>query len=352
LGWLFTKTQAFYVRRGMGKADPRMTQKVQELVRGGKTLEFFIEGTRSRTRRMLPPRRGMLRCLQTTGQACTVLPVTLTYDRIPEERSFLKEIKAYEKKPMTLRGLVDWMTRMFKSEIHIGHIHVSCGKPYVLEPETDLYAFSQSVTGELQRRQAVTTHHLRCFLDKNPGLGLSLEWLTEAIARRGGKVLASPLAADKKLDPVLELCMRYQWMHHFYPEALAAFPDNLAVKHHVRCNGFAYSGDRPPDLTDNRIHSLLQVLFQPICNDYVAVADGLGNLRLPLIAPSIRDLLREYPQAFLPNVEDAFLDLEERKIIVPADGRGGYAWGSQSQDLDSYRAQCRWPDQHLKAVGS
>ncbi len=352
LGWLFTKTQAFYVRRGLGKADPRMTEKIQELVRGGKTLEFFIEGTRSRTRQMLPPRRGMLRCLQSTGQACTILPVTLTYDRIPEERSFLKEVKAYEKKPMTLRGLVDWMTRMFRREIHLGRIHLSCGRPLVLDHSSDLPSFAQDVMGELQRGHAVTTHHLRCFLEKHSELKIDLDWLSEAVTSRGGRVLASPLAADKKLDPVMELCMRHQWIHLFYSEALAAFPDNWAIEHHIRQNGFAPRAKRGGDPSDPRVPSLIKVLFEPVCNDYVAVAESLGNLRLPLIAPSIRDILRENPQAFLPNVEGALADLTERQIIIPAQTRGGFAWGERAKDLDAYRASCLWPEKHLMAVGS
>ncbi|MBI2339789.1 MAG: SDR family oxidoreductase, partial [Deltaproteobacteria bacterium] len=75
LGWLFRKTHAFYVKRGLGRENADLTRNVHELVAKRHTLEFFIEGTRSRSRQLLKPRRGMLKSLQSTGQKFTILPV-------------------------------------------------------------------------------------------------------------------------------------------------------------------------------------------------------------------------------------------------------------------------------------
>lgn len=342
LGWLFKQTQAFYVKRGMGKEDPKVTEKVRALVASGKTLEFFIEGTRSRSRQVLPPKRGMLKCLQSSGVTCTILPMTLTYDRLGEERSFLKELKSYPKGPMNLKELFRWLGRMRRGEIHLGRIHLACGRPLALNHGTNLQGLSLEIAGELQRGQATTTHHLRSFLDKNPALNLDLEWLVQAITSRGGRVLVSPLAAEKKLDPILEKCMRYQWMHHFYPEALAAYQHNPAISHHIRRNGWA-AGLRPQraaDLSDPKIETLLKGLFEPVAKDYLAVADSLGTLRLPLVAPTTREILNANPESFLPNIQEAVGDLVERQILVASPGRSAFAWGPQANQLDAYRAAC------------
>src|SRR6185436_15999682 len=48
LGKVFGRAGAFYIKRGVGKANLRLNHQVRELVDRGDTLMFFIEGKRSR----------------------------------------------------------------------------------------------------------------------------------------------------------------------------------------------------------------------------------------------------------------------------------------------------------------
>jgi 1-acyl-sn-glycerol-3-phosphate acyltransferase len=98
IGWLFKKLHAFYVRRGQGKADPDVNSHIKNLLDHEETLLFFIEGQRSRSRLFLPPKRGLLRGLQSTGEQFVVLPISISYDRVAEEASFLRELKGGHKK--------------------------------------------------------------------------------------------------------------------------------------------------------------------------------------------------------------------------------------------------------------
>ena len=65
VGWLATKANAFFVRRGRGKADPSLRETLNELKAGrendGIVVEVFVEGSRSRDRRYLKPKTGFLR---------------------------------------------------------------------------------------------------------------------------------------------------------------------------------------------------------------------------------------------------------------------------------------------------
>jgi 1-acyl-sn-glycerol-3-phosphate acyltransferase len=104
LGWLFTKCQAFYLRRGVGREDPELTRTVHGLVAQDAVIEFFIEGARSRTRQFLRPRTGLVRCLQATGRDVAVLPIAITYDRVPEEEARARGGAGGAQRPHYRRG--------------------------------------------------------------------------------------------------------------------------------------------------------------------------------------------------------------------------------------------------------
>ncbi|OGQ39172.1 MAG: hypothetical protein A2W61_00425 [Deltaproteobacteria bacterium RIFCSPLOWO2_01_44_7] len=200
------------------------------LVEKGETLEFFIEGTRSRSRKLLKPKRGLLKTLQSTGQKFAILPVAISYDRIPEEEAFVRELKGNPKPKMQLRYLTFWLWDTLCGKTALGRIHIACGKPLLLTPQVDVYTLSQQIITQLQTALITTTHHLKCFLKMNPHLGFDLEWLKGAIVARGGKVLESKLEVEEALDPVVEKTMRYHWMHFFSEETDSNDPKLLKLR--------------------------------------------------------------------------------------------------------------------------
>jgi Glycerol-3-phosphate O-acyltransferase len=60
---LFRLSGAFFIKRGQGK-DPLynaiLTEYMQQLLKDKQLVEFFIEGTRSRSGKILPPKQGLL----------------------------------------------------------------------------------------------------------------------------------------------------------------------------------------------------------------------------------------------------------------------------------------------------
>ncbi|MEY3015119.1 MAG: hypothetical protein RIT45_3854, partial [Pseudomonadota bacterium] len=311
LGWLFQQTHAFYIKRGVGREDPDLTEKIQKLVQRRQTLEFFIEGTRSRSRQFMRPRRGLLRAIQQTGQRAVILPVAITYDRVPEERSFLRELQGEGKPSMQLRKLLLWTAKMLTGAVDIGHVHVTCGEPLVLDGETDVHGLAVEVMAQLQMHTAASTHHLRCFLARNPIAGVDDSTLRQAIEARGGVVLDSDLRGEHGVDPEIERTMRYHWMHLFYPEARKLFPENPAIRHHCAINGYAPAAhvDLAEVPNSPAMRAVIEALFRPICDEYVAVARFLAETTLPLSELTCSRIVKERPALHLPNVEGALDDL-------------------------------------------
>jgi fatty acyl-CoA reductase len=208
LGWLLSAMHAFYLRRGTGKEDPELTRRVCDLIERGHALEFFPEGTRSRTREWLPAKRGLMRALQATGKHCALLPISISYDRLPEERSFHLELTGGPKPEMRLRGLLRWARRAWRGEVSLGRVHIACGAPVMLDAGSDVHQVADAVMAELKGAMAITTFHLDAYLAHHPIAGLDAKGLRKLIESRGGRVLSSALTPDETLTAPIAATMR------------------------------------------------------------------------------------------------------------------------------------------------
>jgi fatty acyl-CoA reductase len=337
IGRLLEAAGAFYIKRGTGAPDPELTRQITDLVNAGHSLEFYAEGTRSRCRRFLAPKRGILRAIQQTGRPTVVVPLTITYDRIAEEEGFLRELDRGMKHKSGLIPLLQWTRSLLRDEVKLGRIHIRAGMPLRIEAETDIRTLSQDIVSELQRHSATTTFHLAAFCARHGDLGIDLKNLRTAIVRRGGVVLDSELGGEDKVPALLQRTYDAQWMHLFYADALARVPGNAAVASHVRRNGFwSPSVARfDDDVTD----AVIEALFEPICRDYERVTREVEQL--PQSGSiTAHELVARIDGVFLGDVEDALADLAERGVL--SRDRDIYRWASGVRDLTSYRNDCAW----------
>jgi alcohol-forming fatty acyl-CoA reductase len=215
LGRILHSLHAFYVARGPRKENKELVRRVAALVNDDKTLEFFVEGMRSRSREFLPPKRGLLRCLQDTGGTYVLLPVAITYDRVAEEASFARELAGLPKPEMQLSALLKWAARAYRGEIDLGRCHLACGQPIALTPASNLRDVSNEIITRLREATVTTTYHLRCFLQQHPIDGVDVDWLRDAIETRGGRVLDSTLQLPENLDATIATGMKHQFAHLF-----------------------------------------------------------------------------------------------------------------------------------------
>jgi glycerol-3-phosphate O-acyltransferase len=114
LGWLFRRGGAYFIRRSFkGDATYASVFKtyVRRLFKEGFTQEFFIEGTRSRTGKTLPPKLGMVGMLvdawlDDPKDDAIFIPAHISYERIVEAQSYAGELSGKDKQKESAAGLV------------------------------------------------------------------------------------------------------------------------------------------------------------------------------------------------------------------------------------------------------
>ncbi|CAG8484079.1 7131_t:CDS:10 [Paraglomus brasilianum] len=105
---------AFFIRRSWGE-DLLYGSVVREYVEGllerGHNLECFIEGTRSRTGKLLPPKLGVLKIMLDcvlSGRAkdCWLVPMSIQYDKVIETETYVNELLGNPKEKESLWGIM------------------------------------------------------------------------------------------------------------------------------------------------------------------------------------------------------------------------------------------------------
>lgn len=105
LGPLFRRGGAFFIRRqfrGAKLYSRVFIEYLYKLLNDGFNIEFFIEGTRSRTGKLILPKLGLLSMLLDAHKngACEDLifvPIYVGYDRVLEESAYLHELEGGQK---------------------------------------------------------------------------------------------------------------------------------------------------------------------------------------------------------------------------------------------------------------
>ncbi|MBT7697513.1 MAG: glycerol-3-phosphate acyltransferase, partial [Desulfobacterales bacterium] len=114
LGLIFRGGGAFFIRRTFKGAElysKVFGEYVYKILNEGFNVEFFIEGGRSRTGKLLSPKLGLLSILLNAYKngACkdmNFVPIYVGYDRVLEESSYLDEIEGGKKEPESLKQVI------------------------------------------------------------------------------------------------------------------------------------------------------------------------------------------------------------------------------------------------------
>ena len=112
------------------------------IMANGTAIEYFIEGTRSRTGRLLQPKGGMLSMtvrsyLRTRTRPVMFQPVYIGYEKLAEGNSYTTELSGQAKKKESLRDLFK-IRKILKKRY--GKVHVSFSQPIFLDDMLDRYA--------------------------------------------------------------------------------------------------------------------------------------------------------------------------------------------------------------------
>jgi glycerol-3-phosphate O-acyltransferase len=139
IGSLLRRGGAFFLRRSIrGNAlyAAVFSEYVAQLVGEGFSIEYFIEGGRSRTGRLLAPKGGMLAMtvrafLRAPRRPVVFQPVYIGYEKLIEGESYLDELTGQAKKKESIWGLIGGVAEILRS--HYGKVTVNFGEPVLLD---------------------------------------------------------------------------------------------------------------------------------------------------------------------------------------------------------------------------
>lgn len=142
VGPILRRGGAFFMRRSF-KDNPLYSTVFNEYMHvmfsRGYSVEYFVEGGRSRTGRMLQPRAGMLAMtvrsyLRDHNKPIVFVPVYIGYEKVMEGRSYLGELRGKKKEKESIFTLAKTVRKLSKS---FGQVAVNFGEAIPLSDVLD-----------------------------------------------------------------------------------------------------------------------------------------------------------------------------------------------------------------------
>ena len=142
IGPILRRGGAFFLRRsfkGNALYPVVFNEYVAQLIDRGVPMEYFIEGGRSRTGRLLAPRAGMLAMtvrayLRAPRRPVLFQPVYIGYEKLMEGKSYIGELSGKPKEKESLIGLLRGLGVLRQ---RYGHVALNFGEPIELNPLLD-----------------------------------------------------------------------------------------------------------------------------------------------------------------------------------------------------------------------
>ncbi len=241
VGTLFRRSGAFFIRRSFAGDDlyaTLMAHYIRALISEGYTQEFFIEGGRSRSGKMLPPKVGLLgtyvdAMADRIAPDIQIVPVYIAYERIVED--YTTELSGGEKKKESAGEVLKASSVLRK---RFGRVYVKTNEPISLKESLDtvdggpwkelgfdgrkawLKRLGQHITAEIQDVTVVTPSTVAAMaLLVHPRRGLTRDRFRRRCRamRRWLEGRDAPFSdawqfPDDALDEVLELFAGEKWV--------------------------------------------------------------------------------------------------------------------------------------------
>ncbi|HVJ64413.1 MAG TPA: 1-acyl-sn-glycerol-3-phosphate acyltransferase [Bdellovibrionota bacterium] len=123
IGLLFRRGGAFFIKRsfrGNHLYSEVLRRYIAVLLNQRYNLEFFIEGARSRNGKLAPPKFGILKMIVDSyllgdiQRDVQIIPVSITYDKVTEDKAHKRELEGGEKIPESMANAVKSSGVLFK----------------------------------------------------------------------------------------------------------------------------------------------------------------------------------------------------------------------------------------------
>ncbi|AXN02226.1 Glycerol-3-phosphate acyltransferase [Candidatus Purcelliella pentastirinorum] len=136
IGYLFRKLGAFFIRRtfiGNKLYSIIFKEYLIKLIKRGHSIEYFIEGSRSRTGYLLKPKTGILTItikslLKNINKPIILVPIYINYDHIMEVKTYTKEMSGHLKKNENILQILKGIKNI-KNMKNFGNSYINFGEP-------------------------------------------------------------------------------------------------------------------------------------------------------------------------------------------------------------------------------
>jgi len=218
---------------------------LRELIRHGYPVEFFIEGGRTRSGKLMRPRTGVLGMvldaaeMRPNGHEVTILPIALAYEQVAEERAYAAELGGEEKRPESMGQLVRARSVLSR---RYGRVYLRVGEPMptssLVDPSLDQRHWSERDPAEKREQLyrigeriihrisvatvllptslvalALLAHHRRGIRDED--LRARIARFRALLSRAGALEAASLRSFDQAVDQALDRFLRDQRIERF-----------------------------------------------------------------------------------------------------------------------------------------
>lgn len=156
VGPLLRRGGAFFMRRSFRRDRlyaSIFNEYLYEMLRHGRSVEYFIEGGRSRTGRLLQPRTGMVQMTLDSNdrgvpRPIAIMPVYVGYEKLVEADSYVNELRGAKK---SSESLFDVFQNLRLVRQKFGRVSLNFGKPIELHQFLEASSWPHSSAIALSR---------------------------------------------------------------------------------------------------------------------------------------------------------------------------------------------------------
>jgi glycerol-3-phosphate O-acyltransferase len=245
VGAILRRGGAFFLRRsfkGNRLYAAVFNAYLHEILQRGHAMEYFVEGGRSRTGRLLVPKAGMLAMtvhsyMQDPRRPIFFMPIYFGYEKLIEGDSFIRELGGAEKKKESLIGLI----RTLKSlRQNFGKVYVNVGEPVAIEPILDELKPDWREAMEYEEERPAWMNEIIDELGARIMIGINAAAAVTPISLLATVLLSTPKQSIGELELIRQLRMSLDLLATFEysssvtlpewsPEEIIAHGENLGV---------------------------------------------------------------------------------------------------------------------------
>jgi alcohol-forming fatty acyl-CoA reductase len=241
LGWLLKSLGVFFVKSGAGQPHTALKEQVRAMVDADEQVMVFVEGQKDGSRAILPSTQQVLCALQATEHKFKVLPISISYKRLPQEALVRGSF-------MSVMGLIGWGVDLLRGRVNLGALHMTCGKLLSMNPQTDLHELIAQVSNEVRpdtvmqtsllhgnihnqhRAQAdggLRRHSQTVLLPSKEGEGVTCP--RKELETHDITILDGCLSDDLPLHAVVAKSLTNRWLPRIHGYELLAKPTEVAA---------------------------------------------------------------------------------------------------------------------------